>query len=48
MDKDCLPEKDNKLSLRSLIIRLGLLSIVVVGTIITCSFFGVIVVSFLG
>ena len=46
MDKNCLPEKESELSPRSFIIKLCLFSIVVLGVIFTCSFFGVLVHSF--
>jgi len=46
MDKNCLPEKESKLSPRSFIIKLGLFCITVFAAIFTCSFFGVIVCSF--
>lgn len=41
-----MPEKESELSPRSFIIKLGLFSIVVLGVIFTCSFFGVLVYSF--
>ncbi len=46
MDKNCLPEKESELYPRSFIIKLCLFSIVVLGVIFTCSFFGVLVYSF--
>ena len=46
IDKNCLPEKENKLSPRSFIVKLALLGVMAFGVIFTCSFFGVLVHSF--
>ncbi len=47
MKRDCLSDKETGISPRSSIVKVSLFSVVVLGVTFTCSFFGVLVYSFL-